>query len=204
MRPAGLGRGEGYLFDIEVVASARGRGLGRAAVLAAEQAARERGADVLRLNVFAHNAPARRVYDGLGYGVRRQVWTLRHPVGAAPSDPGTELHRPAQVSPGHDRWVVRADGAVIGGFCRHVEHDPAGPGWEAAQTPVQPVQVHDVTAPRHRAGAVLAALVRQAADLRAAVLTVTVDVGNGLPAACETAGLALAAELREKRLAPGR
>jgi ribosomal protein S18 acetylase RimI-like enzyme len=58
---------EAYVFDIEIASQARGRGLGRAAMLAAEDVARELGADVARLNVFGHNASAIGLYESLGY-----------------------------------------------------------------------------------------------------------------------------------------
>ncbi len=56
-----------YVFDIDVVESARGRGLGTAIMRSLEQAARDLGADVVRLTVFAEDVPARRMYDRLGY-----------------------------------------------------------------------------------------------------------------------------------------
>lgn len=58
---------EAYVFDIEIDSRLRGRGLGRAAMLAAEGAARDLGAGVIRLNVFAHNTAALRLYESLGY-----------------------------------------------------------------------------------------------------------------------------------------
>ncbi len=60
---------EAYLFDIELVEAARGRGLGRATMLAAHDLARSLGATVLRLNVFGHNRPAMALYESLGYAV---------------------------------------------------------------------------------------------------------------------------------------
>ena len=61
------GEVQAYLFDIELVPAARGRGLGRAAMLAAEQLARGLDATVLRLNVFGQDVAALRLYEGLGY-----------------------------------------------------------------------------------------------------------------------------------------
>jgi ribosomal protein S18 acetylase RimI-like enzyme len=58
---------EAYVFDVEVVPGARGRGLGRATLLAGERAARALGATVVRLNVFGHNTVALRLYESLGY-----------------------------------------------------------------------------------------------------------------------------------------
>ena len=63
------GEVEAYVFDVEVAEHARGRGMGRATMLAAEQAARDLAADVVRLTVFGHNTAARALYDSLGYVV---------------------------------------------------------------------------------------------------------------------------------------
>ncbi len=77
---------EAFVFDVEIVAQERGRGLGRATMLAAEAAARSRDATVMRLNVFAHNAAARALYDSLGYAVEGAVLTKR--LDPAPPSPG--------------------------------------------------------------------------------------------------------------------
>ncbi len=60
---------EGYVFDVELLPAARGRGLGRATMLAAHDAARSLGATVMRLNVFGHNGTAMALYESLGYAV---------------------------------------------------------------------------------------------------------------------------------------
>jgi ribosomal protein S18 acetylase RimI-like enzyme len=75
---------EAYVFDVEIVPEARGRGLGRATMLAAEDAARELGADVVRLNVFGHNLPAIRLYESLGHRAATVAMTKRLSVSAAP------------------------------------------------------------------------------------------------------------------------
>lgn len=56
-----------YVYDVEIDEKKRGRGLGRQAMLLAESFARERGATVLGLNVFAFNMVARSLYRSLGY-----------------------------------------------------------------------------------------------------------------------------------------
>jgi len=56
-----------WIYDIELEPQFRGQGLGRATMLLAEKAARERGATVLGLNVFGHNVTARGLYESLGY-----------------------------------------------------------------------------------------------------------------------------------------
>ena len=58
-----------FVFDIEIVADARGRGLGRSAMLAAERFALDLGRKAVGLNVFGPNETARRQYDSLGYQV---------------------------------------------------------------------------------------------------------------------------------------
>lgn len=64
--PSGV-QGVAWVCNVELDETARGRGLGRAAMLLAEQIARDVGATHLGLNVFGHNTVARRLYEGLGY-----------------------------------------------------------------------------------------------------------------------------------------
>jgi ribosomal protein S18 acetylase RimI-like enzyme len=61
-----------FLYDIEVVAEHRARGLGRALLAAAEAVAREQGAHALELNVFGTNARAIHLYESSGYRVTKQ------------------------------------------------------------------------------------------------------------------------------------
>ena len=68
---------EGYVYDVELLPEARGRGLGRATMLAAEEVARTFGVTVMRLNVFGHNTAARRLYESLGYVVTSATMTKR-------------------------------------------------------------------------------------------------------------------------------
>jgi ribosomal protein S18 acetylase RimI-like enzyme len=89
---------EAYVYDVELVPDARGRGLGRATVLAAEAEARDLGASVLRLNVFGHNPAAVRLYDRLGLIVESAVLQHRLEVLPPTSGPGVELR---EVPPGH-------------------------------------------------------------------------------------------------------
>jgi RimJ/RimL family protein N-acetyltransferase len=56
-----------WLYEIEIEESLRGRGLGREAMLAFEERARELGADSVTLNVFGGNEVARALYRSLGY-----------------------------------------------------------------------------------------------------------------------------------------
>ncbi|MEP6469716.1 MAG: GNAT family N-acetyltransferase [Chloroflexota bacterium] len=56
-----------YIYDIEIDPAFRGRGLGRAAMLLAEEQARARGISRIALNVFGGNDAARELYRSLGY-----------------------------------------------------------------------------------------------------------------------------------------
>ncbi len=58
-----------YVYDIHLDPEHRGRGLGRAAMTAAEQIARSAGVTEIGLQVFGFNETARRLYDSLGYRV---------------------------------------------------------------------------------------------------------------------------------------
>jgi ribosomal protein S18 acetylase RimI-like enzyme len=61
------GRAAAYLYDISIDERHRGSGLGRAAMAAFEQAAREQGFEWLELNVFGGNERARGLYRSLGF-----------------------------------------------------------------------------------------------------------------------------------------
>ena len=56
-----------FIYDIEIDEAFRGRGLGRAAMLLAEEQARQRGITRVSLNVFGGNEVARKLYRSLGY-----------------------------------------------------------------------------------------------------------------------------------------
>ncbi|HEY7967531.1 MAG TPA: GNAT family N-acetyltransferase [Solirubrobacteraceae bacterium] len=61
-----------WVWSIEIGEHQRGRGLGRAAMLLAEDEARSHGATQLGLNVFNHNRPAVHLYETLGYEITSQ------------------------------------------------------------------------------------------------------------------------------------
>ncbi|HET7855756.1 MAG TPA: GNAT family N-acetyltransferase [Gaiellaceae bacterium] len=68
----------GFLYDIHIEEGARGRGLGREAMLLVEQEARRRGFVEIRLNVFGGNETARQLYRSLEYvefaiGMRKRL-----------------------------------------------------------------------------------------------------------------------------------
>ncbi len=64
---AGLRDGGLFLFDITIDEAERGRGHGRAAMVALEAEARALGFDRVTLNVWGGNAVARGLYRSLGY-----------------------------------------------------------------------------------------------------------------------------------------
>ena len=66
------GRPAIFIYDIEIAAEHRGRGLGRAAMLLAEREAKALGIHRIELNVFGGNTVARNLYRSLGY-VERAV-----------------------------------------------------------------------------------------------------------------------------------
>jgi ribosomal protein S18 acetylase RimI-like enzyme len=61
------GRGTVFLWDIVIDEAHRGRGLGRAALAAAEALARWLGYERMRLHVFGDNEVARGLYRSAGY-----------------------------------------------------------------------------------------------------------------------------------------
>jgi GNAT superfamily N-acetyltransferase len=56
-----------WVWDIVINEDRRGQGLGRAAMVLAEELARAQGARTIGLNVFAGNTVARTLYGSLGY-----------------------------------------------------------------------------------------------------------------------------------------
>jgi ribosomal protein S18 acetylase RimI-like enzyme len=56
-----------FVYEVEILERFRGRGLGRAAMLFAEEEARRRGLPRVELNVFGGNEVARSLYRSLGY-----------------------------------------------------------------------------------------------------------------------------------------
>jgi ribosomal protein S18 acetylase RimI-like enzyme len=56
-----------FVYDVQIDAEHRGRGLGKAAMQLAEDEARRRGIPRVTLNVFGGNDVARNLYRSLGY-----------------------------------------------------------------------------------------------------------------------------------------
>jgi ribosomal protein S18 acetylase RimI-like enzyme len=73
----GWADGTAFVYDVEVAPTFRGKGYGRAIMLAAEEHARRIGASVLALNVFGGNTAAIALYTSLGYQVSSQQMQKR-------------------------------------------------------------------------------------------------------------------------------
>lgn len=171
VRPSGPAGLEAYLVDIEVLPHARGRGLGRATMLAVEDAARSLGARRIRLNVFGHNAVARRLYDDLGYRVTATLLVKRLESPPATYDDLGGV--PAGEAGGVRLTVVdRSDG-------RHALGQLEGAADDL--------------------GAVLEAAERWSRERRAVAVEVSVQGGDGA-SGCAKAGFRVAAEARTKVL----
>jgi ribosomal protein S18 acetylase RimI-like enzyme len=65
-----------YIYDIEMLAEVRGQGYGSEVLALGAAAARDLGATHLGLNVFGHNADARRLYERSGFAVTREFFRL--------------------------------------------------------------------------------------------------------------------------------
>ena len=67
-RPPGSGSGA-WIYDIEVEPEHRGKGFGRALLVAAEEETARHGISKIGLNVFGSNKTARSLYESAGYQV---------------------------------------------------------------------------------------------------------------------------------------
>jgi len=65
-------RDAAWVYNVEVDATERGKGYGRAILLAAEEELVRRGVTRLALNVFADNTVALRLYEDLGFRTTAQ------------------------------------------------------------------------------------------------------------------------------------
>lgn len=65
-------RPRGFIFDIVLDETQRGKGYGKQAMLALEEFAKGMGLETIGLHVFAHNKAALRLYEGLAYEVTNQ------------------------------------------------------------------------------------------------------------------------------------
>ena len=62
----------GFIFDIILDETQRGKGYGKRAMLALEEFAKGLGLEAIGLHVFAHNPVAMNLYEGLGYEITSQ------------------------------------------------------------------------------------------------------------------------------------
>ncbi len=105
---------EGWIGGMGTLPAHRRQGLGEAALRAALDVARDRGADSVRLEVIVENAPARALYEKLGFEDERGlvVWTLDSPPAASPAaDPADPAEAAAWIAAnrlGPEPWQ-RAD-----------------------------------------------------------------------------------------------
>jgi len=67
----------GFIFDIVLDESQRGKGYGKLTMLALEKFASGLGIEEIGLHVFAHNPPAMKLYNKLGYEVTSQNMTKK-------------------------------------------------------------------------------------------------------------------------------
>ena len=68
-------RPQGFIYDIEIEETFRGKGYGKQAMLAIEEKARELGLKSIGLHVFAHNKVASSLYEKIGYQVKSMNMT---------------------------------------------------------------------------------------------------------------------------------
>jgi len=66
-------RKHGFVYDISLDESQRGKGYGKKAMLALEEFAKSLGLKTIGLHVFTHNTTAMKLYAGLGYEVTSQA-----------------------------------------------------------------------------------------------------------------------------------
>jgi GNAT superfamily N-acetyltransferase len=79
--------GEAWCSGLAVTPALRARGLGRQLMAAIQAKAAAVGAHTLQLEVLVHNAPARRLYESLGYQPVRDLifWRAEAPAAEAPA-----------------------------------------------------------------------------------------------------------------------
>ena len=70
-------RPHGFILEIMLDKTQRGKGYGKQAMLALEEFAKGMGLERIGLHVFSHNTAAVRLYEGLGYEVTNQNMVKR-------------------------------------------------------------------------------------------------------------------------------
>jgi GNAT superfamily N-acetyltransferase len=197
---------ESFVYDVAVAEVARGRGIGRAVMLAGESAARELGATVMRLNVFGHNRPAMRLYDRLGYVVESAVVRLGvdpdgddrgHGGDVVLSHVAGDDLRAVRTGSGGTTLVLTAQvaGQAAGWFSFRLTAPADGP-----RALVQHHGVGDVLDPAAARGLVLE-LRRLAREHAVRHLEISLPgIDAALRAACDEQGAELAGQLMRKPL----
>jgi ribosomal protein S18 acetylase RimI-like enzyme len=183
---------EGYVFDVEVFPGFRGRGHGRATMLAAEDAARGLGARWLRLNVFGHNTPAIKLYDGLGYVTVAAVLAAQlDRTGVVPDERPSEVKLSVRSdAPDGETWVAERGGREVGALRMRAQRRSSGLHLDGRDFFVTRVEM---------APTVVAAVERLAGE-RGAVSLALSATEPGLRHVCEQRGYVLTAQLMQKRL----
>lgn len=105
----------GHVRQLAVAPTARRAGIGRALMLAAAAAYRERGVRDWQLNVKEHNEPAIRLYESLGFAMAYRSVVLRiawRAVDALAADAAALTAR--SIEPSEDAGIERAFGIVAG------------------------------------------------------------------------------------------
>ncbi|WP_010097519.1 GNAT family N-acetyltransferase [Ornithinibacillus scapharcae] len=70
---------QAYIYDIELDEDQRGKGLGKATMLALEEYAKSENIKQIRLHVFAHNQRAIALYKKMGYEMTNHQMLKRLP-----------------------------------------------------------------------------------------------------------------------------
>ena len=98
----------GWIGGMGVIATARGRGLGRVAMQAVLERAAALGLESVDLEVLEENAWASRIYEALGFRDVRLLDVLERPPGSVPA-PGSYATTPLEVPEAldaHARWCA--------------------------------------------------------------------------------------------------
>ncbi|MEP7088810.1 MAG: GNAT family N-acetyltransferase [Nocardioidaceae bacterium] len=212
---------EAYVLDIEILAAERGRGLGRATMLAVAAAALAEGATVLRLNVFGHNVAARRLYAGLGFVVTEVTMTRRLGPAGQPADEGVrvglrdmttaeyavfradhaadDLDRILPDGPatgGHRLWTAYDGHVAVGRAWLHLQHRSDGVHGFGHE-----LRVHEELRRRGYGRSMLAAVEQECRALGVATLTLSRSGGDvGERSSWAQRGFELTAQTMERPL----
>jgi len=196
---------EAYVLDIGIDPALRGRGLGRATMLAAERAAGDLAATVARLTVLAHNTRARRLYESLGYTVAEVTATKRLAARrVGPASPSVRL-RAATVTgvhrsgpAGRPRWTAFDGDDPMGALSAGLE-----PGPDGARASIETFEVREDRRGRGLGRALSVAAERELVGLGVRTVRVSVPWSDAAARSlCASRGLTVAALELTRPLAP--